>query len=162
MLFATHVSTYSSHKNVSLHLAAIKFFALIYGYLSIFNSSPRLCRLVKGIKKIHGARYRKTKRTPITPSLLKQLGMNLFNSPMKFNDKVMLWAAMLTAFFGFLRISEYTSDYVKSYDPNFDLCWENVSTLPSVAYITLKSSKTDPFREGVTIRIAANGTPFAQ
>ena len=158
MLFASYVSTYSSHKNVSLHLAAIKFFALIYGYPSIFNSSPRLARLLKGIKRVHGRRYRKTKRTPITPSLLKQLGINLFHSPMKYNDKVMLWAAMLAAFFGFMRISEYTSDYVKSYDPNFDLCWEDVSTSPSGAYFNLKSSKTDPFREGVTIRLAPNAT----
>lgn len=158
MLYATFVSNYSSHKNVSLHLAAIKFFAQIWGYPSQFRAPSCLSRLLKGIKKSHGAKYRKAKRTPITPSLLLTLGTNLFRSPLRYNDKVMLWAAMLVAFFGFLRVSEYTAEYVKSYDPQFTLCWEDVSTSSLVAHITLKASKTDPFREGVTVRVAANGT----
>ena len=158
ILYATFVSNYSSHKNVSLHLAAIKFFAQIWGYPSQFRAPSPLSRLLKGIKRSHGAKHRKAKRTPITPSLLVKLGSKLFSSPLKYNDKVMLWAAMLVAFFGFLRVSEYTSEYVRSYDSQFTLCWEDVSVTNPVAYITLKSSKTDPFREGVTVRVASNGT----
>ena len=160
MLFATFVSGYSSHKNVLLHLAAVKFFAQIYGYTSDFRGPSRLSRLMKGIKRFQGKKHRRAKRVPITPPLLQQLLENLLRSPMKHDDKMMISAAMLVAFFGFLRVSEYTSEYVKSYDPQFTLCWEDVTVHPFVAYIHLKSSKTDPFREGVTVRVASNGTPL--
>ena len=160
LLFATHVSRYSSHKNVNTHLAAIKFFAQTYGYFSIFPTSLRLRRLLKGIKRLEGRKYRKPKRTPITPSLIQQLGINLFRAPIKHSDKVMLWAAMLVAFFGFLRVSEYTSDHVHTYDPQFTLCFDDIRISPWVADLTLKCSKTDPFREGITVRVAYNGTPL--
>jgi hypothetical protein len=138
MLFATYVSNYSSYKNVNMHLAAIKFVAQVWGYTSIFSTSIRLCRLLRGIKRCQGRKYKKAKRTPITPILIQQLGVNLFRSPLAYNDKVMLWAAMLVAFFGFLRVSEYTSDYVYSYDPQFTLCWEDVRTSPWVADLNPK------------------------
>ena len=108
MLFATFVSGYSSHKNVTLHLAAVKFFAHIYGYAPDFKGPSRLSRLLKGIKRLQGSKHRRAKRVPITPPLLQQLLVNLFRSPMKYDDKLMLSAAMLVAFFGFLRVSEYT------------------------------------------------------
>ena len=51
VLFATFVSTYSSWKNVNIHLAAIKFFAQVNGYdVSKISTSPKLKRLLKGIE----------------------------------------------------------------------------------------------------------------
>ena len=158
MLFATHVSQYSSHKNVMLHLAALKFFSQVYGQPNTFDTLPRLQRLLKGIKKSQGRKHSRAKRTPITPYLLSQLYLNLFKAPFVYNDKLMIWAAMLVAFFGFLRISEYVSDYVRSYDPAFTLCCHDVKVSSWAADIQLKCSKTDPFRQGVTVRLAYNGT----
>ena len=159
ILFATYLSNMGkSHKGINMHLAALKFFAQTLGFESIFESSPRLARLVRGIKRYQGQRFSRQKRTPITPALLRKMGLNLFRSPMLYEDKVMLWAAMLTAFFGFLRISEYSSHFVRSYDPNATLCVQDLKLSPWMAEIRLKSSKTDPFRQGVTIWLAYNGS----
>lgn len=49
------------------------------------------------------------KRKPLTMSKLDQLRIELFNSPLNFYDKCLLWSAFTTAFYGMLRVSEYTS-----------------------------------------------------
>ena len=52
----------------------------------------------------------------------------------------MLWAAFTLAFYGFLRVSEYT-----------DLRWCDVTSFPDHITIVLHQSKTDPFRRGCTV-----------
>ena len=141
-----------------MHLVALRFFSQALGYPAIFDKSPRLARLVRGIKRYQGNRHTRPKRTPITPLLLRKLGVNLFRSPMLLLDKQMIWAAMLSAFFGFLRISEYTSQWTRGYDPQVTLCVEDVHLFNNRVDLRLKASKTDPFRQGVTIRLAHNGS----
>ena len=70
----------------------------------------------------------------------------------------MLWAAITTAFFGFMRVSEYTSSHKTKYDPTSTLLYEDLSIANDMATIHIKASKTDPFREGVSIRLAANNS----
>ena len=69
----------------------------------------------------------------------------------------MLWSAMLCAFFGFLRISEFTAARAKSFCKNDTLCITDVTSINNNNYaIQIKTSKTDPFRVGVQVRISAN------
>ena len=114
ILYGTHVASYSSHSNVKLHMAAIKHFTITAGHYLDFKNFHRLYLLLKGIKRAHGKRYSLPKRQPITPSLLHLIKQNLFNSSRAYEDKLMLWAALTTAFFGFLRVSEYTSTHKKN------------------------------------------------
>ena len=113
---------------------------------------------MSGIKMYQGNSFSKPKRTPVTPALLRKLGLGLFRSPLAIEDKLMLWAAMTAAFFGFLRVSEYTTKLVRSFDPAVDLCFQDLTICPNRVELTLKASKTDPFRQGVVIRLSANGT----
>ena len=94
----------------------------------------------------------------MTPDLLRILKFNLFNSSMVYEDKTMVWAAMLTAFFGLLRVSEYTSKSGLLYDNETTLCYDDVILDSNTIRLTLRGSKTDPFRQGVTIRIARNNS----
>ena len=159
ILFATYLAPTMSHKNISQHLAGVKYHTHVSGYDLDVNSYPRLYRLLRGIRRSQGARYNKPARIPITPPLLSTLGRNLWNSSTIFHDKVMLWAAMLTAFYGFLRISEYTSSHVRSYDPSSTLCYEDVKMIShSTIQIQIKASKTDPFRLGVNIQLHRNNS----
>ena len=148
-----------SYKNISQHIAGIKYYTHVAGHDLDVTSYPRLYRLLRGIRRSQGNRYNKPPRIPITPPLLSSLGRNLWNSSTHFQDKMMLWAAMLTAFHGFLRVSEYTSSHVKSYDPNSTLCYNDVKILSdSTIQIHIKASKTDPFRLGVNIQLHRNNT----
>ena len=160
ILFATYLHKQNlSHQNINHHLAAIKYFSHVNGYDLELNSFSRLYRLLRGIKRTQGSQFRKPPRIPITPSLLTTLGRNLWNSSIDNSDKAMLWAAMLTAFYGFLRVSEYTSSHVKSFDPSTTLCYGDVTIIShSTIDIHIKASKTDPFRVGVHIQVHRNNS----
>ena len=60
---------------------------------------------------------------------------------------------MTTAFFGFLRSGEFTVDQV--YNKNVHLSLQDLVFYLDRADLTLKQSKTDPFRKGVTITLYA-------
>ena len=158
ILYATHISSYSSHSNVKVHMAAVKHYTIIEGYPLDFKNFSRLYLLIRGIKRSEGKKFSLPKRRPITPNLLHIIHDNLFNSFRIYEDKLMLWAALLTAFFGFLRVSEYTSSHKTKYDPTATLLFEDVSFDGDFANINIKGSKTDPFRHGITLRLAANST----
>ena len=155
------MSSTLSHKNISGHIAAIKYHAQVLGYDLDVSPFSRLYRLLRGIKRTQGAQFKKPPRIPITPPLLLSMGQNLWNSSYHFLDKSMLWAAMLTAFYGFLRVSEYTSPFVKSYDPATTLCYRDIQVISATHIkIHIKASKTDPFRSGVHLSIYANNSPL--
>ena len=114
---------------------------------------------MRGIKRVQGGKKKKRKGAPITPTMLKTININLFNSSHVYEDKVMLWAALLTAFYGFLRVSEYTSARKKTFDPTTTLLFSDMNFMSDGSVtLLLKTSKTDPFRDGVMLRIAPNGS----
>ena len=158
ILYATHISSYSSHSNVKLHMAAVKHYTIIQGFPLNFKNFDRLFLLIRGIKRSEGKKYTLPKRRPITPNILHTIHNNLFNSTRVYEDKLMLWAALTTAFFGFLRVSEYTSSHKTKYDPSSTLLFEDITLSPNFATINIKGSKTDPFRQGIAMRLAANNT----
>jgi hypothetical protein len=69
-------------------------------------------------------------------------------------DNAMLWAAFCTAWFGFLRVSEFTSP-PSGFDPAVHLSLNDVAVdshlHPSAVMLSIKASKTDPFRKGVQL-----------
>ena len=158
ILFTTELALKTSYSSIKSHLAAVKFFSQIHGYNSTFNEFVRLYRLVRGIRRKQGSSFKKPKRTPVTPEMLHLIKINMFNSSIKYNDKLMLWAAMLTAFYGFLRVSEYASARVKSYEPETTLSFKDFTVTGNMYSIVIKASKTDPFRTGATVRIAPNNS----
>ena len=66
-----------------------------------------------------------------------------------------MWAAACLAFFGFLRVGEFTSPGVHTFDGTIHLSPQDISVDRlqhlSVMYVTLKRSKTDQLRKGVTL-----------
>lgn len=68
-------------------------------------------------------------------------------------DNIMLWAAACNCYFGFLRAREITVPSEQVYDPGVHLNFADVAVDnkkdPSVLKVSIKSSKTDPFRVGV-------------
>ena len=67
----------------------------------------------------------------------------------------MLWAATCLAFFGFLRMGEFTCPAGDSFDKDVHLSLADLSidqsSAPSMLFVHLKQSKTDQLRRGVTI-----------
>ncbi len=67
-------------------------------------------------------------------------------------------------FFGFLRCGEFTAPSPTSYNPNCHLPLSDVAIdntpAHSLVQVTIKQSKTDPFREGVTVCLARTNKEF--
>ena len=65
----------------------------------------------------------------------------------------MLWAAVCTGLFGFLRAGEFTVPSQSQYDPEVHLNLADISvgshSAPTMFSVEVKQSKTDPFRLGV-------------
>ena len=158
ILFATYLCPNHSHKNISAHISAVKFMSDCEGYDPNLTPFTRLYRVIRGIKRTQGTQFKRPPRIPITPQVLTQLGHNLWNSSIIFQDKIMLWAAMLSAFHGFLRVSEYTASHVRKFDPLTTLCLSDVATDTTSVSLHIKASKTDPFRQGATIHIFQNNS----
>ena len=76
----------------------------------------------------------------------------------------MLWATVSLCFFGFLRSGEVVVPSDNGYDQNQHLSFQDIAVdnpeNPSYLRVSLKQSKTDPFREGVDIIIGRTGGPL--
>ncbi|XP_071124030.1 uncharacterized protein [Mytilus edulis] len=67
----------------------------------------------------------------------------------------MLEAACTTAFFGFLRCVEFT--VMNQFDPECNLCCSDLQITADCIFVSPKKSKTDPFRQGITIPLYKTG-----
>ena len=65
----------------------------------------------------------------------------------------MMWAACCTALFGFLCCSEFMVPTQQEFDPEVHLTVRDIddTVTPSVVCITIKQSKTNPFRQGINL-----------
>ncbi|CAC5397543.1 unnamed protein product [Mytilus coruscus] len=70
----------------------------------------------------------------------------------KFTD-LMLRTACIVAFYGFLRCGEFTVSKAAQFDPDINLCIEDVVFHTDLVVLKLKQSKTDPFRKGINIKL---------
>ncbi len=98
----------------------------------------------------------KRERRPITPDLLYKI-KSVWDTRVEDDDVVMLWAACCLAFFGFMQIGELTVPDDNAYDASTHLSWGDILVddplSPSYMEVHLKSSKTDPFRQGISLFI---------
>ena len=67
----------------------------------------------------------------------------------------MLWAACCVGFFGFLRFGEFTAPEKEEFVSGMHLSFKDIAvdneTDAKVISVSIKHSKTDPFRQGVRI-----------
>ena len=70
-------------------------------------------------------------------------------------DNTLLWAACCLAFFEFLRCGEFTVPSQEAYNSDMHLSLVDIAlddkSNPTVIQVTIKQSKTDPFRQGVDL-----------
>lgn len=114
-------------------------------------------RLIRGIKRYYSERDRHAVQPitlPILTALLAQLrpGINLGHTA--------IYAACCLAYSGLLRSGEFTVGKGGKFNAGLNLTRNSVQFLPNFesathAWLTLPTSKTDPFHKGITITVAA-------
>ena len=165
ILFVSHLAVESiSHTTIKVYLSAIRHMHVVAGLHDVFNKqlTPRLQLVLRGIKKSQALTTLPRARLPITLQIMQSIQQILSNQPHSYRN-IMLWAACCLAFFGFLRVSEFTIPSQDAYDPSVHLSLQDISVdsrdNPSLLKVTIKQSKTDPFRQGVQIYLGATNTP---
>ena len=149
--FCTDLSQRISYKSIKVYLAGIRLAHLERGHLDpTVDESLRL--VIRAIRRLQGESCHH--RLPITINLLRTLKQQIRISNYSLVEQRLLWAALTTAFYGFLRVSEFTS----SCSDNATLQWSDIHLSSSTLTITLRQSKTDPFRRGHTLSISATNT----
>lgn len=140
--FCAYVSQHISYKTLKVYLSAIRLLHIEHDLPDPTDDS--LLELVcRGIRRQQGDNKRP--RLPITINILRTLKNQLRVSQYSPLEQRMLWASFTLAFYGFLRISEYTN-----------LQWSDVTVSGNEISIKLRQSKTDPFRRGHSISIHAS------
>jgi hypothetical protein len=122
---------------------------------------PRLQRIIHGARRFHGETGTR-ERLPITRDVLLKVLQCL---PRWRTDLLQanLYAAFCLAFAGFLRVSEFTwTEYTPNNQLEFarwHLTWRSVDIQTDRLLLTIPASKTDPFRQGVTLTISPASDP---
>ena len=157
LLFITSLAQSNlAHTTIKAYLSAIRSLHIQSGLYHIFSThlTPRVEMVLLGIKKEQSKRQLPRTRLPITIQIMYKLRQLLQQNPHDY-DNLMMWAACCMAFFGFLRCSEFTAPGQQEYDPQVHLQYEDVAVdcrnNPRMLMIRIKQSKTDPFRQGVTL-----------
>ena len=167
LLFITHLGQLNmAHKTIKVYLSAVRSWHISSGHYKAFDNqlSPRLERVLKGIKSSQAKSKPPRTRLPITSSIMFKIRSALAATPQDYNH-IMLWAACCLAFFGFLHCSEFTvpTQEPESFDEAAHLSYKDVSVdswhNPQLISIRIKQSKTDPFRKGVTLMLSKTDRP---
>ena len=144
------------HKTIKVYMSAVRYLHVAERGGDPFQAPMvRLQYVLRGIKRCEaegGTRSRE--RLPISPDILGRI-RRVWGARASDRDVKMLWAACCLGFFAFLRIGEMTVPSEEGYDPAVHLSWGDVAiddpASPSVLRVTVKQSKTDPFRRGVDL-----------
>ncbi len=146
------------HKTIKSYMAGVRHLHISEGHGDPFSGGlHRLHYVLRGVKRAEGmSGVTKRERRPITPDLLRKI-KSVWDPRAHEADIVMLWAACCLAYFGFMRIGELTVPTEDGYDASSHLSWGDVSVddpnSPSRMEVRIKASKTDPFRQGISLFI---------
>ena len=158
-MFVSHLAQDGlSHPTIKVYLSAVRNLHVSAGLHNQFELvlTPRLEMVIKLEKSLITSRT----RLPITLDIMADISKRLNDSPHN-HDNIMLWAACCLAFFGFLRCSEFTVPSQSDFCPATHLTLQDLvidsRTNPTTIQVTIKQSKTDPFRQGCKLCLGKTG-----
>ena len=138
------ISSQTSYKTLKVYLAAIRLEHLEQGFSDPTNDEI-LHLVCRGIRRLQGDSNSRS-RSPITINLLRTLKTRLSRSTVYTPlEQRLLWAAFSLAFYGFLRVSEFTSPSSSNSFSSPGLHWFDVKLQSSSILLTVKNG---PLLEG--------------
>lgn len=153
MAFATHSHHIlrRSHNSIRSDIFALASACNLLGFTFNPEDHPQLELLLRGIKRSSHATSR-TQRLPITAQLLNTILPTIdVDNP----DELTLFATMVVGVFGLFRASELVAKPGSSPSlPRSAVSFHD----HSIAKVFLATSKTDTFRRGCSVTVAANGS----
>ena len=122
-LFTTYLATHNILlATIKVYLSAVRHMHLCRDLHDHFSRqlTPRLQLILRGIKKRQACISPTRQRLPVTIQMLHRI-RHLLSTRTPSYDNTTLWAMCCLAFFGFLRVSEFTIPTEGSYDSSCHL-----------------------------------------
>ena len=134
------------------YIKALRIHHIEHGLSTNVFKDPRIDSVLRGGRRVHGETPKRL-RLPLTAGLLERI---VHEIRLDF-DGINLKAAFCVAFAAFLRSGEFTWDtWNPETSPATHLARQHVKFNPQSVTLFLPASKSDPFRLGVPIHLAAN------
>ncbi|XP_063963148.1 uncharacterized protein LOC135156048 [Lytechinus pictus] len=157
MSFIAHLSLSGrAPSTITLHVAALSYLHKIYSWLDP-TTHFLIRKMIEGSRR---GRKRKDWRRPITWDVLVNILPNLCLICVTHYEAVMFQASFLLAFFGMLRVGEFTVDGTGGTE-DMTVLDQDISVFQSSkeAYllVTIRFSKTDQYGTSTTLKIKRNG-----
>ena len=108
-LFATHLSRTLQANTIQVYVAAVSHLYLTKGLSSPTSNNPMLSLAIRGIQHLQDPAHLRPRRQPLTNAILVQMLGLLDSDHLQTHDMLMVKAALTLEFFGFLRVSEFTT-----------------------------------------------------
>lgn len=159
--FSAFMARTVGYRTIRVYLAGIRMLHLQHGFADPIQSALRLPLVLRGIRRCQDNNHSRSPRLPITAPLMRCLKSSLrWRSTLSRRDKLMIWAAFTSAFFGFLRVSEFTATSDRFFDKTRTLLASDLSFLRDTVVLHLRRSKTDQYGQGrdVTLTSTDNST----
>ena len=149
--FAAELSNTLTPATVNVYVAAVGSLHRQAGLPNPTSHNPTLNMVKKGLRRAHTAPPSSTPRQPITTQILADMLQAIKQShKLCSHDRLMLTAAFTLAFFGFLRISEFTTPS-KAFNSQLHPSAKNIHWSKNHFTYHLPHSKTDQFFKGHTL-----------
>lgn len=150
--YVCHKARVIRYSSIKTYLAGIQFAAIYSGFNPTISGMHQLFYVLRGIRRHQVNIGIHTIKQPISLIHLNIL-FNASSRQFQEVDAAMLQSAMSFAFYGMLRVSEYTSSHVSSFNSSSTLLLDDVTMVNGTIHIVIKASKTDPFKFGSIVRL---------
>ena len=155
VLFATYLAARGLQVNtIRIYMSALRFHSIRLGLPCSFQHMARLYYTLRGIKRSDYSSPRPP-RLPITMLHLVNIHTRLHQYAASKSEFCLYWSACTLAFFGLLRVSEYTTQKILEYDYQSNLLRSDVCIIGSTMHVNIKASKTDPFKVGCKLIVGS-------
>ena len=129
ILFATHLGGTLQANTIQVYVAAVSHLHFTQGLSSPTSNNPMLLSLAT--RHSHDPAHLRPLRRPLTNAILVQMLGLLDSDHLQTHDRLMVKAAL--GFFGFLRVSEFTTPGRGKFNPRIhppdDITWSEDSLL---------------------------------
>ena len=155
--YSASIARRLTYLSIKTYLMALQYFSRIFGFNTEISNMHQLFYLLRGIRRSQSSIPR-PRRAPITIQHLDTL-FEYVESHFIPTDAYMLQAAFSLSFYALLRVSEFTAPRIHHFNSYQTLMRSDVSSVSKEMFkVYIKQSKTDVFRAGCHLRIAATNT----
>ena len=135
-----------AYRTMKVYLSGLQYHSVMRGFRESISGMAQLHYLLHGIRRVQGPSFSRPRRQPLTIAHLRTIHYRFHFMRYSEFQRIMFQAAKSLAFSGFLCCSEYTC--ASRFDPTLLVRDVVIACDRTIMHVTIRASKTDPFRVG--------------